>query len=398
MHIAVLLNGPVKHDSRVIKVINSLALQHSVDLFYPGGEADDGKLFKGKVRLFPLSRPNPFVSKLLRHSFFYREFSFLSAALLKEHSRQKYDLVYANDLPCLWPAAQVKAKAGIRILYDSHEIYIETLNQFLPLHSGRAIKRFAAGALLAFMRSLGRNAERKLLKSCDMMITVNQSLSDYFKEKYGLKEVPYLLNCPPLEKEALPAAIDYRKTYAWPAGVTVIYHHGNFTRGKGLEQLLEAVSLLDEKYKLVLLGSGTLTPFLKERAKRPDLRHKVVFAGRVEPRQLTAYASAADIGINFLENINLSKSLASNNKLFEYIHAGLPVLSSDNIENQRVHKRFGIGEVTPLEPRSVARAIERMNDPLRLRQYREACREARKELNWNKQEALLLSLIRSLER
>ncbi len=398
MHIAVLLNGPVRHDSRVIKVVNSLARVHSVDLFYLEGSGEDRQLFPDNVRLYPHRHPVNFRVKLKRHSVFYREFSFLSDAVLKEHAAQKYDLVYANDLPCLRPAVNIKSRTGMRLVYDSHEIYLETLNQFVPIHAGSAIKRMAARALLHMMRSLGAKAERKFLRSCDLMITVNQSLSDYFKEKYGLKEVPYLLNCPPLEKEAHPAAIDYRKTYAWPVGVTVIYHHGNFTRGKGLEQLLEAVSLLDEKYKLVLLGSGTLTPLLKERAKRPDLRHKVVFAGRVEPRQLTAYASAADIGINFLENINLSKSLASNNKLFEYIHAGLPVLSSDNIENQRVHKRFGIGEVTPLEPRSVARAIERMNDPLRLRQYREACREARKELNWNKQEALLLSLIRSLER
>ena len=398
MNIAVLLNGPVKHDSRVIKVIRSLATAHNVDLFYIDGSGDDRHIFPGNVRLFSYEHPIDFRVKLKRHSFFYREFSFFVNHVLREHRLRNYDLIYANDLPCLWPAVKIKEKSGVRVLYDSHEIYLETLNQFLPLGSDSLIKRLFAVMLLRVMFALGEKAERELIKKSDEIITVNQSLAEYFRRKYKLKEVSFLLNCPYLadEKEAEP--LNFREKYNWKQEDFIVYHHGNFTRGKGLEHLLDAMARLEDNYKLVLVGAGTLTSVLKQRAGREDLKGRVVFPGRIPPSQLAVYASGADIGINFLENINLSKKLASNNKLFEYIHAALPVLSSNNIENIRVHERFKVGEITKLDPGEIAKKIKFMNEVSKLTAYRQACLRAREELNWNKQEKILLGRIKVLDK
>ena len=46
-----LLNGPVKNDHRVIKMINSLSKKALVDLFYIEGEIEDKELFNENVTL-----------------------------------------------------------------------------------------------------------------------------------------------------------------------------------------------------------------------------------------------------------------------------------------------------------------------------------------------------------
>ena len=59
--------------------------------------------------------------------------------------------------------------------------------------------------------------------------------------------------------------------------------------------------------------------------------------------RVSDFNASADIGINLLEDLNLSKVYASPNKLFEYIHAGIPVLCSNTIENERILNKYQIG-------------------------------------------------------
>jgi hypothetical protein len=62
--------------------------------------------------------------------------------------------------------------------------------------------------------------------------------------------------------------------------------------------------------------------------------------GWVILRKIFSFSSGADIGINLLEDYNLSKKLASPNKLFEYIHSEMPVICSDTIENRKVFNKY----------------------------------------------------------
>ena len=72
---------------------------------------------------------------------------------------------------------------------------------------------------------------------------------------------------------------------------------------------------------------------------------------------LLEHTRGADIGINLLEDFNISKKLASPNKLFEYIHAKTPVLCSNTIENSRVVTNYDIGILTENNKTSVQDSI-----------------------------------------
>ncbi|NOX71360.1 MAG: glycosyltransferase family 4 protein [Candidatus Micrarchaeota archaeon] len=62
-------------------------------------------------------------------------------------------------------------------------------------------------------------------------------------------------------------------------GETVITSVARFVPVKGLEYLLEACSLLEEDFKILLVGSGPEEENLKKTAKKLGIEEKVIFAG-----------------------------------------------------------------------------------------------------------------------
>jgi glycosyltransferase involved in cell wall biosynthesis len=57
------------------------------------------------------------------------------------------------------------------------------------------------------------------------------------------------------------------------------------------------------------------------------------------------YASSADVGLCFIENVSLSDYLCLPNKLFEYAFANLAVLASDFPEIRRTVEQYALGSV-----------------------------------------------------
>ena len=75
--IAMLLNGPIFNDYRVIKMIQTLGKENSVDLYYIDGNVlNDKQLFAENIRLFNFSKKKNLKTKILQHSFFCYEFNF----------------------------------------------------------------------------------------------------------------------------------------------------------------------------------------------------------------------------------------------------------------------------------------------------------------------------------
>ena len=172
--IAILLNGEIKNDYRVIKVIQSLSKEHLVDLYYINGNSElDQKAFNNRVKLFSFDHKETLKTKLLRHSFFCYEFIFFIREVTS--SKKKYDFIWANDLPTLYPAWSISRKLNAKLVYDAHEIYNETLNQFFPRFAN-GIKRWTFAIFLKIMRRHGYRMEQKLLPSVDTFMTVNRSL------------------------------------------------------------------------------------------------------------------------------------------------------------------------------------------------------------------------------
>lgn len=387
--IAILLHGTIKNDYRVIKTVKSLAKKFQVDVFYIGNKVD---LQINNVRFYPTIYPKTLKHKFLRHTFFCKEYSFLFDAVIK--SNIQYTYIWANDLPTLLPALKLKNHFQARLIYDSHEIFNETLNQFFPRKTN-FLKKMIFNTLLKIMKKHGERTERQLVKNIDLFITVNQSILDYFKAKYSIRESMVLMNFPYSNKLNPTKKIDYKKQFNWDSSSILFIYQGVLNQGRGLELLIESIPLTPSEFKLVIVGSGPLEFELKKRVNDLALNHRIRFIPAVDLNELPKYTMGADFGINLLENLNLSKKMASPNKLFEYIHAGIPVICSNTLENNRVLEQFNIGLTTENSKEDIAQKMLDIseNDTFRSEEFT----NAKSEFSWEKQETTLLQSLISLK-
>ena len=105
-----------------------------MDLFCVKGESDDSLLFNKNVEIFYYSID---ISWVKHNLFMHKKFEDLKIQFKK--LKKKYDFIYVNDYPLLSTGVELKNKIDGKLIYDSHEIYIETINQFFPSKTWKKI-------------------------------------------------------------------------------------------------------------------------------------------------------------------------------------------------------------------------------------------------------------------
>ena len=206
------------------------------------------------------------------------------------------------------------------------------------------------------------------------------------------KNVSIVMNCPPLIKLNPDNFVDYRKLFSFKQNDKVIIYQGVLNKGRGLELLIRSFNHISLQIKLIILGNGPLKNELKNITSDLNLDNQIKFLDRVPVEELLNYTSGADIGINLLEDYNLSKKLASPNKLFEYIHAGIPVICSKTIENEKVMKKYTIGIMVENNINNISNKINQFVKE-DFSHYKLGCKNASLEYNWGCQEQIINNIV-----
>lgn len=106
---------------------------------------------------------------------------------------------------------------------------------------------------------------------------------------------------------------------------------GTHGRANGLANMIEAASVLKKlgqrEIHLVLVGDGSEKPRLIEAARERSLDN-VHFVSPVSKERLAGLFSAADLGLQILADVPAFYFGTSPNKFFDYLAAGLPVLTN----------------------------------------------------------------------
>jgi glycosyltransferase involved in cell wall biosynthesis len=99
----------------------------------------------------------------------------------------------------------------------------------------------------------------------------------------------------------------------------------------GLDAVLDAASVLKKRgrtdIKILLVGQGRNKSMLQERAAKDGLDN-VFFHDPVDKQKLSQLFAGSDLGLQILANIPSFYYGTSPNKFFDYISAGLPVLTN----------------------------------------------------------------------
>lgn len=125
----------------------------------------------------------------------------------------------------------------------------------------------------------------------------------------------------------LPSASrsELRERYGFQRRTAV--YAGAHGPANGLDLLLEAARATPDILDVVLVGGGVLKTELQARAKRDGLTN-VRFMDPVPKSEIPDLLHAADIGLHVLADVPLFRDAISPNKLFDYMAAGLPILTN----------------------------------------------------------------------
>lgn len=290
------------------------------------------------------------------------------------------DILHANDLDTLlanYLVSQIKNKP---LVFDSHEYFTEVpelQNNPFAKKTWKAIERFIVPKL----------------KHC---ITVNQSIALLFKQEYGI-DFKVLRNLPPenrtQEKESRQALNLLENKFI------ILLQGSGINMHRGSEELVEAMQFLNDDFLLLIIGNGDVVPQLKKMAEEKKLYQRIQFIGRLPYNELKKYTSVADLGVTLDKDTNLNYRYSLPNKIFDYIQAGVPVLSSKLPELERIIQTYEIGElVDEVTPEAIASKIQTLaGNRMKLANYANQCQKAARELNWEKEKSVLLSIYSTIE-
>ncbi len=287
---------------------------------------------------------------------------------------QKYEYVFANDLDTLPAAYLVSWLKRKPILYDSHELFTE-----VPELTSRPR-----------IQKIWSAAERFVLPRLKEMSTVNQSIATVFKNKYKL-DVSVVRNVPQklesitaLSKSELGLSDDQMMLIIQGSGLNV---------QRGIEEAVLAMAFISTAV-LFLVGDGDVIPEIKQLVAVHSLQDKVRFVPRLPYPELMRYTAAADLGLALDKPLSLNYQLALPNKVFDYIQAQTPIVSSRLVEIERLIQKYDCGEIiSTVSPKAIATCINALlTNPQRLHQLKANCKTAAEIEHWEVDKEVLAAL------
>lgn len=322
-------------------------------------------------------------SALLRKVRTLRGVRGVHAAWRVEVDGRSFDVFHAHNLDTLPEAFRLAARCGAKVVYDAHEMWVE----YVADRGSRLSERIAALPVRAYWTAV----ERRLLPRVDAAITVNSFIADEMGHRYHCPAPLVVLNvspAPPPGTEPLPVAMP---------GLRVIYQ-GVLSAGRGLPELLEAVARVPE-VNLTIMGAGVLADSLRKRAAMPDLIGRAAVIDPVAPQRVVPIARSAEVGVIPFQPTTLNNRWASPNKLFEYLHAGLAIISTDLPFISQVLDETGAGlTVPPGDIEGWAAQLRGLaTDPALLDRLRERSAASAARFTWDVEKQKLLDLYASLE-
>lgn len=311
-----------------------------------------------------------------KNAFFYAEYNLRLFFYLLFH---KADVLVANDLDTLLANYLASALKGNTLVYDSHELFTE-------------VPELVEGSLA---KKTWLKLEKWLVPKLKHAITVNQSIANIFEEKYAvpflvLRNIPYRYQ---------PQERMNRAELDLPDDKKIIVLQGNgINIQRGAEEAVEAMKYVRTPSILLIIGNGDVIPTLKETVMQQALQDRVIFKGRMPYPEMMQFTANANLGITFDKPNSLNYLYSLPNKIFDYIQAEIPVLSSKLPELERIINTYEIGTtIENFDPQHIAQAIDKaLTDEANRTKWKENLSLAAKELCREKEEKEMRKLYEQL--
>ena len=340
-------------DQRVIRICGTLqAMGFTVFVI--------ARSFKNSLPLdeypFPATRINCFFRKGIMQ---YAEFN---CKLFLKLLFCKTDYLLANDLDVLIPNYAVSKMKRMFLFYDTHE-YFTGVPELKDSHLKRKIWK-------AF--------EDYIFPKLKVVYTVNNSVKNKYIEEYG-NQIGVVRNVPITKKKGsfvLPAK--------WENRIILLLQGAGINEGRGGLELLESMKFLPKNYLLLLIGSGTQWNSIKQKRIDWKLEDRVEMIEKLPPSELQKYTALANIGFSLdsFEDLNCLYNLP--NKIFDYMHAGVPIIATAIPEVKIILDKYNCGiAIESNDANTISKAVTTMMENKdAYEMFKINCIRAAQELCW----------------
>ncbi len=256
---------------------------------------------------------------------FWRRFIFPLVAA------EKFDVIHIHDLPLAIIGAEIKTKYRIPMVLDLHENWPALLRN--ATHTATPI-----GKLLYSDRQW-TEYEKKFTLKADLIITIIEEAGERIIN-LGVDPARICIVSNSVNPEGLSIMEKKRNDDSF-----VLFYGGGINRHRGLQVVLEAISLLKArniKIILEIVGSGSYLADLRIITEKLAVGEQVRFHGHKPFDAMLDMLSEADAAI--IPHLRTDNNDASSpNKLYQYMYLGKPVISSDCLSLKRILNETNAG-------------------------------------------------------
>jgi glycosyltransferase involved in cell wall biosynthesis len=290
-------------------------------------------------------------------------------------------------MPATTLASRLKKKP---LVYDSHEYFLG----------------IAGMDRKPMRRSIWKFIEIRVFSHLKYMYTVSDSIRNLYRKHY--RKRLFVVRNLPLKNPHFPVLTEDEQE--WIASIDrkipenknlLILQGAGINESRGAEELVYSMLFLDAaNFHLLIIGGGDVFGKIEKMIDQNQLNEKITLISKVPFAVLDHFTRKAKLGFSIDKPTVLNHKFSLPNKLFEYLHAGVPVLASRLVEQERIINQYDVGGfIEDHQPEHIARKIREIfaDHDLLNRWKLNTCR-VREELNWENESKIILDIFKQVEK
>jgi len=273
------------------------------------------------IDCYPIYIKSEFVKGKL---FFIKYFLYLTICLLKIKSR----LYQAVDPVTLWPSKIAAFYNKSNYNYFSLEYFCKTGQ----LNNKPIIKK------------IWYLLEKTSIKGAKNIGVVGDTTAHLLKNEFNVPMPLTIKNVPNKfeYKQSFNSNNSLREQLKIPTDKILIIYKGIVDSYRGLPLLFNALKNYPQ-FNCVIIGDGPYLKTYKKLAVKEKQDNQIHFIGSILPKDFGLYLSQGDIGYMVHEQCDYNLTITLPSRIFDYIHANLPVICSNGPELKKVVEENKIG-------------------------------------------------------
>jgi len=336
-----------------------------------------GSRRRNSLSLAPRSYPARRIRTLFqKKGIFYAEFNL---RLFLRLFFTRADIFLGNDLDVMsavWLAATLRHKP---IVYDTHEYYLG-----MPELNGRP-----------GIKKVWQRIETFLFPRLQYIYTICDSFKDLYYKDYG-KTLGVVRNVPYRKAADIHVALPKDLEDQLPKDKFFLLFQGaGINPERGVEELVLAMRHLDPtRFHLVIIGGGDSWDHVVRLVEDNGLADRITLIPKIPFEQLRAVTRRAHLGLSLDKPNNINHIYGLPNKIFDYLHSGVPVLVSRLVELEKIVRAYEVGDfIENHEPTHIAAKIKAISsDPALMERWKHNTEKVREELCWEQEGRVVVNI------